>query len=146
MGHHLNFRVKNSKTLKLSQMGGLSQPRCCSSHALRSTRLSQRSLLRVGQDIEPCLLLFGGSAVSSSFATPMGCSPPGSSVHGILQARILVWVAICFSRGSSWPRDQTWIYIIGRKTLYHWATWEAHPAAHPAPKSLSVSLWSFGDH
>ena len=35
------------------------------------------------------------------------CSPPGSSVHGILQARILEWVAIPFSRGSSQPRDQT---------------------------------------
>ncbi|MES6266278.1 hypothetical protein U6R57_12305, partial [Cutibacterium acnes] len=38
---------------------------------------------------------------------PMDCSPPGSSVHGILQARILEWVAISFSRGSSQPRDQT---------------------------------------
>ena len=36
---------------------------------------------------------------------PMDCSPPGSSVHGILQARILEWVAISFSRGSSQPRD-----------------------------------------
>ena len=39
-------------------------------------------------------------------------SPPGSSVHGILQARILVWVAISFSRGSSWPRDRTCISCI----------------------------------
>ena len=38
---------------------------------------------------------------------PMECSPQGSSVHGILQARILEWVAIPFSRGSAWPRDQT---------------------------------------
>ena len=38
---------------------------------------------------------------------PMDCSPPGSSVHGILQTRILKWVAILFSRGSSQPRDQT---------------------------------------
>ena len=38
---------------------------------------------------------------------PMGCSPPGSSDHGILQARILEWVAMPSSRGSSWPRDQT---------------------------------------
>ena len=37
----------------------------------------------------------------------MDCSPPGSSVHGISQARILQWVAISFSRGSSWLRDQT---------------------------------------
>ena len=46
---------------------------------------------------------------------PMDCSPPGSSVHGILQARILEWVAIPFSRGSSGPRDRTQVsYITGR--------------------------------
>ena len=38
---------------------------------------------------------------------PADCSPPGSSVHGILQARILEWVAISFSRGSSQPRSRT---------------------------------------
>ena len=38
---------------------------------------------------------------------PMVCSPPGSSVHGILQTRILEWVAMPSSRGYSWPRDQT---------------------------------------
>ena len=43
---------------------------------------------------------------------PMGCSPPGSSVHGILQARILEWVAIPFSRGSSKLRDQTWSTVL----------------------------------
>ena len=37
----------------------------------------------------------------------VGCSPPGSSVHGIFQARILEWVAISYSKGSSWPKDQT---------------------------------------
>ena len=46
---------------------------------------------------------------------PMDCSPPGFSVHGILQARILEWVAIPFSRGSSWPRDWTRVsQIAGR--------------------------------
>ena len=46
---------------------------------------------------------------------PMDCSLPGSSVHRILQARILEWVAIPFSRGSSQPRDQTQVsHIAGR--------------------------------
>ena len=46
---------------------------------------------------------------------PMNCNLPGSSVHEILQARILDWVAIPFSRGSSQPRDQTWVCcIVGR--------------------------------
>ena len=48
---------------------------------------------------------------------PMDCSPPGSSVHGILQARILEWVATLFSRGSSWP-DWTQVSC-GRWILYH---------------------------
>ena len=57
---------------------------------------------------------------------PMGCSPPGSSVRGIFQARILEWIAISFSRGSSQPSDRTHISCIDRWILYHWATWEAH--------------------
>ena len=60
--------------------------------------------------------------------SPVNCSPPGSSVHGIFQARILELVAITFSRGSSWPRDWTCvscICCIGRWILYHSATREA---------------------
>ena len=53
-----------------------------------------------------------------TLCNPMDCSPPGSSVHGILQARILEWVAISFSRGSSQPRDQTWVSCIaGRRFI-----------------------------
>ena len=52
-------------------------------------------------------VLFSCSVVPDSFATPMGYSPPGSSVHGISQARILEWVAISSSRGSSQDKDQT---------------------------------------
>ena len=52
---------------------------------------------------------------------PMDCSLPGSSIHGIFQARILEWVAISFSRGSSQPRDQTWVAFINWATkLYLW--------------------------
>ena len=54
---------------------------------------------------------------------PMNCSPPGSSVHGMLQARILEWVAMLSSRGSSQPRDQTWVSCIGRRILYHLSQW-----------------------
>ena len=52
----------------------------------------------------------------------MDCSPPGSSVHGILQARIPEWVAMLSSRRSSWPRDWTcvsYVSCIGRQVLYH---------------------------
>ena len=50
-----------------------------------------------------------------TLCNPMNCSPPGSAVHGISQARILEWVAILFSRGSSQPRDWTCISRIGRR-------------------------------
>ena len=56
----------------------------------------------------------------------MDCSPPGSSVHGIPQVRILEWVAIFSSRGSSQPRDQTHVSCIGWWILYDYTTWEAH--------------------
>ena len=53
---------------------------------------------------------------------PMDCSPPGSSVHGILQARILGWVAFPFSRESSWPRDGTRVSCIAGRFFTGWAT------------------------
>ena len=56
---------------------------------------------------------------------PMDYSPPGSSVHGILQARVLEWVAISFSRGSSPPRDQTRVSLIAGKFITDSATREA---------------------
>ena len=52
------------------------------------------------------------------------CGLPRSSVHGILQARILEWVAIPFSRGSSWPRDRPWISCIAGRFFAIWATTE----------------------
>ena len=58
--------------------------------------------------------------VSDSFCGPIDCGPSGSSVHGILQARILEWVAISSSGGSSLLRGRTCIYCISRQVLYHW--------------------------
>ena len=55
---------------------------------------------------------------------PMDCSPPGSSIHGILQARLLEWVAILFCRGSSQARNQTHISCIAGRLFTIWATRE----------------------
>ena len=55
---------------------------------------------------------------------PMDCSPPGSSVYGIFQARIMEWVAISFSRGYSWLRDQTQPSCIAGRFFTVWATRE----------------------
>ena len=54
----------------------------------------------------------------------MDCSPPGSSVHAIFQARILEWVAISFSRGSSQPRDRTRVSCTAGRFFTNWATRE----------------------
>ena len=65
--------------------------------------------------------LAGSLQSCPTLGDPMNCSPPGSSVHGILQARILEWVALPSSRGSPQPRDQTCVsYVsrIGRQVLY----------------------------
>ena len=53
---------------------------------------------------------------------PMDCNLPDSSVHGILQARILEWVAISYSRESSWPRNRTHISCIVGRLFIIWAT------------------------
>ena len=74
----------------------------------------------------PCCCLIAKSHLT--LCNPMDCSPPGSSFHGILQARILEWVAIPFSRGSSRRKDWTLVSCIGRQICYHQATREApHP-------------------
>ena len=69
-----------------------------------------------------------------------------SSIHGVLQARILEWVAISFSRGSSWPRDRTCASHVGRWVLYHWATWEAvlTPSGWPYLTSTGIHVIRIG--
>ena len=72
-------------------------------------------------------LLKKESEVTQSCPTlgnPMDCSPPGSSIHGIFQARVLEWVAISFSRRSSLPRDWTWVSCIVSRCFTIWATRE----------------------
>ena len=60
-----------------------------------------------------------------TLCNPMDHSLPGSSVHGLLQAKILEWVAISFSRRSSQPRDQTQVSYIAGRFFTNWATREA---------------------
>ena len=65
----------------------------------------------------------------------MDCSLPGFSVHGIFQASVLEWVAISFSRGSSWPRNQTWVSCIAGRCLTLWANREAWKWSWPCWKA-----------
>ena len=80
-----------------------------------------------------------------TFRDPMDCSPPGSSVHGILQARILECFAISFSRGSSQPRDWTHVSYIGRQILYCLSHQGSLHRGHVKQKMLQTStLLSMG--
>ena len=94
--------------------------------------------------------LLQARSVSQSHLTlgdPMDCSLPDSSLHRIFQARILEWMAISSSKGSSRPRDGTHISgisCIGRWSLYHWATWEA-PTSLPQEQKYH-HLWNWFDN
>ena len=97
-------------------------------------------------------LLYSVTALSHSIVSnflwphPMDWSPPGSSVHGIPQARILEWVSIPFSRGCSRLRDWTFVSCIGRWILYHWATWEFtfSNRCNSKYEDSSASFWGIG--
>ena len=87
--------------------------------------------------------ILSGSVVAQLCPTlcdPMDCSPSGSSVHGILQARILEWVAISFSRGSSRPWDQTWVFCITSRCFTLWATREEYSAIKKKKKTIWCHL------
>ena len=75
-----------------------------------------------------------------TLCNPMDYSLPGSSVHGILQARILEWVAISSFRGSSWPGDRTSISCdscLAGGVFHHWATREIHTLGQQSPNFLA---------
>ena len=65
-----------------------------------------------------------------TLCNPMDCSLLGSSIHGIFQARILEWVAMSFSRGSSRPRDWTWVSHTAGRLFTVWATREGPKSYH----------------
>ena len=62
-----------------------------------------------------CMCMHAQSCLT--FCDPIDCNPPNSSVHVIFQARIVKWVAIPFSRGSSWPRDWTQVSCLAADSL-----------------------------
>ena len=83
---------------------------------LKKLEISRKHFMQSESEvIQSCLTL----------CNSMDCSPLGSSVHEILQARILEWVTISFTRGSTPPRDQSCNSCTGKQILYHWDTWEA---------------------
>ena len=86
--------------------------------ALVSNRSFHKSLAGVILCIKSCLYVCSVAQSCQLFCDPMDCSPTDSYVHRISQARILEWVAISFSRGSSRPRNRTHISCIAGQILY----------------------------
>ena len=87
----------------------------------------------------------GGGLVTKSSSTlcnPMDHSPPSSSVHGTSHSRKLVWVAISSSRGSSQPRDQTWVSCIADGLLIcKWILNQLSPQGSPTQESMGSTKW-----
>ena len=86
------------------------------------------------------------SQARPTLCKPKDCSPPDPSVHGILQARALEWVAIPFSRACSQPRDWAWFSHIAGRFFSLWATREAQKGRLVAeqgrePRALRLKVW-----
>ena len=77
-----------------------------------------------GRRVDVCVCVCVCAQWCLTLCDPMDCSLQGSSVYGILQASILEWVAVPFSRGSSHPSDRTSISCIGGWIFYHSDTWD----------------------
>ena len=112
---------------KLMLEKNLKKECCCCSVAQSCPRYLYKWIICCTRETNATLLIHYACMLSgfSPFwlcVNPMGCSPPGCSVHRILQARLLQWVAIPSSRRSSWPRNWThvsYVSCIGRRLLYH---------------------------
>ena len=91
---------------------------------LKAAKETQQSNAIFGLRLNPVVVVFVAKSCPTP-CDPMDDSPPGSSVHGISQARMLERVAISFSSRSSWRRDKTHVSCIFRRILYCWATREA---------------------
>ena len=92
-------------------------------HSNRNNQQDEKTTYRMGENIFKVEVL--AAQLCSTFCNPVDCNLPSFSIHGILQARILDWVAISFSRGSSWPRNQTWISSIADRFFTDWDMREA---------------------
>ena len=126
---HVNEKQAEAQRTRLSKQKCVSDsdssPRepCDKKTPARPVTHSKSSEMKFMMDLRHCKSI-SWSAMSESLQ-PMDNRPPGSSIHGISQARILEWVPISFSKGSSQSRDQTNVSCTGRQILYHWATREA---------------------
>ena len=94
-------------------------------------RWKPKVMCRGWWDWQPCLVISVLVTQSGwTLSYPVDCNSPGSSVHWILQARLLEWVTVPFSRGSSQPRDWIWLSRIAGRFFIIWATREVPSNTH----------------
>ena len=135
---HSGLLSSRRSLVRLIQEQGLGASSLCYLYGYFLRERVQRSLLATIQHVRAELL-----QSCLTLCSPIDCSQPGYSVHGILQARILEWVAIPSSRGSSQPRDQThmsYISCINRQILYHWHHLRNHHPIWSTPFDLSLTM------
>ena len=111
----------------------------------RTKYISRRSLLRKLLEVIcvcvcVCVCVVLGTLWCPTVCDPME-SPPGSSVHGVLQARILEWVTMPSSRGFSWPRDQTWVSCMAHRFFTIWAIRKLFCSMINKFLSLNLAVW-----
>ena len=120
-----NVIISSTKLIKYQPCYEYAIDKWCEYQKKKAKRWEQFLLLKWFLNIDAKLCCEREVAQSCpTLCDPMDCSLQRSSVRRIFQARILEWIAISFSRGSSWPRDWTWVsHIVGRR-LTVWATRE----------------------
>ena len=122
MPHLNNKQNKNTNQILSRHDYHLTQP--CPSEEKQTNKNSAliSPYLKLTQTTVPTLKWSEVAQLCPTLCHPMDCNLQRSSIHGIFQAKVLEWVAISFSRGSSQPRDQTWAsHIVGRCFMI-WAT------------------------
>ena len=124
----------------------------CQASLSYMTSLPSLLYMVTGKTIDLTIQTFVGKVMSllfntlSRFCNRMDCSPLGSSVHGILQAKILEWAAIHFSRGSSWPRDQICISCIADRFLFYFNFYHLSHQGSPVRLLAFVQTSLFLEH
>ena len=145
----------NMSLSKLRELEGLM---CCSPQGHKESDTTERlnwtelytyighwSYTNVSLPIQEVTDTGGLVAVMSNSCDPMNCSLSGSFVHGILQERILEWVAISFSRGSSQPRNRTRVSCIAERCFTDWAMRQVLTYLHTFIFLFFFLLWVHAD-
>ena len=105
----------------------------------RRERAGDMFLLNLSRKMYVCMLM---SQSCPTLCDPMDCGPPCFSVHWIFQVRILEWVAISSSGGIFPTQECTYIFCIGRQSLYHRATWEARGKMYTLYETETIEIYS----